>query len=161
VRAYTPLMAGLLTRGSQLPRTFPDMVSSGSFRGRSPLTVAGAVTDLAPFGYTAPCSLFISSALGVREPSRAQNPFRLCGSIMNPSCERQRLRDWGQHEGSALRAFRRRPASGGSWPKRSLNGFQSWRSAPTFGCSHHRDHQGPYIYYVISQHFFAGLQRPC
>ncbi|TWI93301.1 hypothetical protein JM93_00857 [Roseibium hamelinense] len=29
------------------------------FQVRSPLTVAGAVTDLAPDGYTAPCSLFI------------------------------------------------------------------------------------------------------
>ncbi len=50
--------AGLLTRGLVLPSRLP-----GQFRpvavleGNSPPTVAGAVTELAPFGYTAPCSL--------------------------------------------------------------------------------------------------------
>ena len=62
-------MAGILTRGSQLSPTFPDNQPSGLSWGRSPHTVAGAVTELAPFGYTAPCSHFISSAFGFREPS--------------------------------------------------------------------------------------------
>ena len=46
-RQMAAVMAGLLTCGSQLPRTFPDDASSGPCRGCSPLTVAGAVADLA------------------------------------------------------------------------------------------------------------------
>ena len=51
------LMAGLLTRGSWLAPPSRLRVGSGT-GGRSPLTVAGAVVDLAPVGYTAPHSLF-------------------------------------------------------------------------------------------------------
>ncbi len=40
------------------PPILPGPLPSGVSRGRSPLTVAGAVTDLAPAGDTAPCSLF-------------------------------------------------------------------------------------------------------
>ena len=73
---YMPVMAGLLTRGSMLPRTFPDNWSSGSYRGRSPLTVAGAVTDLA-HKKAAPCSLFISSAVAASENHRRHKTEKL------------------------------------------------------------------------------------
>jgi hypothetical protein len=51
--------------------------------GRSPLTVAGAVSDLAPFGSSAPNSLFIPPALGVGEPSPLS-----CGSLV--ACVKRR-----------------------------------------------------------------------
>jgi len=51
-------MAGLLTCGSQLAWSFPGG-SPVAFQGHSPLTVAGAVTDLVPVGYASPCSLLI------------------------------------------------------------------------------------------------------
>ena len=60
------LMAGLLTCGSTRPapsRPGGPVVSAES----SSLTVAGAVTDLVPFGYAAPCSLFIPDCLRRRE----------------------------------------------------------------------------------------------
>ena len=58
--SVTLAMAGLLTCGSSLSRTFPGACPVVFVGGRSPLTVAGAVTDLAPFGCTSPCSHFIS-----------------------------------------------------------------------------------------------------
>ena len=62
-------MAGLLTYGSQFPRTFPNAVAfSGQNRGHSPLTVAGAVMDSAHFGAASPYSLFIPVlAIGIPE----------------------------------------------------------------------------------------------
>lgn len=63
-----PLMAGLLTCGSTFSRTFPSLCRlSGIHRGHSPLTVAGAVTGLAPFGYSSPYSLFIPNAFSAVE----------------------------------------------------------------------------------------------
>lgn len=49
----------------------------------SPLTVAGAVTDLAPDGYTAPCSLFIRLAVRRRRNHLAGSliVFRLAVNI--------------------------------------------------------------------------------
>ena len=48
----------------------PTPRGSGLLQQCSPLTVAGAVTDLAPFGYTTPYSLFISPECPRRKPSR-------------------------------------------------------------------------------------------
>jgi hypothetical protein len=46
------------SRVEALPR-LPTPWGSGLLQQCSPLTVAGAVTDLAPIGYTTPYSLFI------------------------------------------------------------------------------------------------------
>jgi hypothetical protein len=45
-----------------LGAAFPTFVS-GKWRQGYPLTVAGAVTELAPYGRAAPCSLFILPTL--------------------------------------------------------------------------------------------------
>jgi len=47
------LAAGLLTRGSTRPRTFPTHVSVVQFRACSPLTVAGAAEDFHPVPFSA------------------------------------------------------------------------------------------------------------
>ncbi len=59
-------MAGLLTCGSWLPH-LPGASAPVAFGARSPLTVAGAVTDLAPDSYTAPCSLLIRGSSETRK----------------------------------------------------------------------------------------------
>lgn len=81
------MMAGLLTCGSPLSRTFPGWptgLSQWSCRGRSPLTVAGAVTDLAK---AAPCSHFIQPTQRRREPSLAGKRASPCrSSAKTPLC---------------------------------------------------------------------------
>jgi len=68
-------MAGLLTRGSKLSRTFPGHCStgpSGIHRGCSPLTVAGAVTDLAPFRlFLTVFPFHLAAVFILQEPSSA------------------------------------------------------------------------------------------
>jgi len=56
-----------LTRSPEFARFLAQM------GGRSPLTVAGAVTALAPFGSSAPCSLLISEAKPSKNQSQKQN----------------------------------------------------------------------------------------
>ena len=66
----TVRMAGLLTCGSLLACAFPSHRGTVALQGRSPLTVAGAVTDLAAVAYTLPYSLFIRRRLcALPEPS--------------------------------------------------------------------------------------------
>jgi hypothetical protein len=69
-------LAGLLTHELRAAPTFPvvrrhccRVSTSGHFGVRSSLTVAGAVTVLAPFGSSAPCSLLIPWSSSVGEPS--------------------------------------------------------------------------------------------
>jgi len=62
------ITVGLLTRGINVLQTFPTNVS-GLFCRNSTLTVAGAVSALAPDGYSAPNSLLISHlSSGMGEP---------------------------------------------------------------------------------------------
>ena len=86
------MMAGLLTRGSWLACSFPPRLGQWILQVRSPLTVAGAVTDLAANAYTTPYSLFIRRSLHLPEPSalgwqkggmvsRTETP--LCGPFPN------------------------------------------------------------------------------
>lgn len=51
----------------------PELALSGDLRGHSPLTVAGAVTDLARFGSSSPYSLFIPHAFSAHENHRGQS----------------------------------------------------------------------------------------
>lgn len=121
------LTAGLLTRG--LAQNVPSRSPSGWRRkaaGTSckPLTVAGAVTALAPIGSSAPCSLLIPWSLSVGEPSRlryasSKLPVKmLChraGSPQVTPCQHWR------------RACRRPPPVGGHRPGRQ------WRDRAATG----------------------------
>ena len=64
-------------RGATFPTVPPAHAApapvSGYFGVRSSLTVAGAVTALAPFGSSAPCSLLIPWSPSIGEPSTGQH----------------------------------------------------------------------------------------
>lgn len=68
------MMAGLLTRGSW-PSPPSRCSAPVAYRGWLPLTVAGAVADSAPDGYSSPHSLFTrSEPRPTREPSPPEMP---------------------------------------------------------------------------------------
>src|SRR5690606_32399176 len=56
-----PVLEGRLANRKSLQLFLPNSRRPIGMRGRSPLTVAWAATDLVPDGYTAPCSLLIPS----------------------------------------------------------------------------------------------------
>lgn len=74
-------MAGLLTCGSQLTRTFPNCVSSGPIGVAHRSQLRGQSRIWCLTGQAAPCSLFISSAFGLREPSQKPNRILVRRSI--------------------------------------------------------------------------------
>jgi len=88
-------MAGLLTSRVAARPILPEQLLSGDHRGRSPLTVAGAVTDLARFGSSSPYSLFIPDAFSAfREPSPSIFAIPQGGSS-------GKLTDWGVTSGNS------------------------------------------------------------
>ena len=88
-------MAGLLTSRVDARPILHEQLLSGDHRGRSPLTVAGAVTGLARFGSSSPYSLFIPDAFSAfREPSPSIFAIPQGGSS-------GKLTDWGVTSGNS------------------------------------------------------------
>lgn len=94
---YTSKMAGLLTSRVLAWLTFPGN-SQWYIQPCSPLTVAGAVTELAPIGSSSPCSLFIPHGLWRNGNHRGQVTVRLL-NCQSPSCGLCYAKDKGRPEG--------------------------------------------------------------
>ena len=83
MQIHGPMMAGLLTCGSLLPRTFPDVLIQWFMSGSLSAYSCGGSHGIGAKRQSSPCSLFISSSQGIKEPSRRVRTRKRSWSIRN------------------------------------------------------------------------------